>query len=356
MWSGRGKLTLQTTSAISGVRVAKAAKAFCIHCGNRVREGEPFCGTCGRPTSWASHDDRVAWELAQWSHTSGRGGVHAPAPPQPRRRAHASTEESRGTVVQMPARGGYVEEVYTPPREYFARPGRRTPEPEELEEVEELVRKTAPVRPVAQARAVGETRRPTALPPRRITRSESDAAGSPQPERTLRAAPEPQRPAASLPAPAAPAAVPEPAAAIKAEAIPAPEAVAEEPPARAREIPEHVPEEAEEIAAVLRKLEARVGSLHERVADLEGRLARAASLGERLEQVAAEGPAALPPVPPQPFIAPQPVVASRPAVAPQAAATPAEAVPSSGPKPGRKVRAAVAAFRRALSRIIEIRD
>jgi hypothetical protein len=38
----------------------------------RIDVGSPFCGSCGHPTQWASHDDRVEWELGQWRKTRAR--------------------------------------------------------------------------------------------------------------------------------------------------------------------------------------------------------------------------------------------------------------------------------------------
>lgn len=46
--------------------MAKAAKAVCDRCEYRLHSGAPYCGNCGVPTAWATHDDRVAWELHQY--------------------------------------------------------------------------------------------------------------------------------------------------------------------------------------------------------------------------------------------------------------------------------------------------
>jgi hypothetical protein len=48
--------------------MAKAAKALCARCENRVTAGNPFCGSCGYPTSWANHEERTTWEVAQYRH------------------------------------------------------------------------------------------------------------------------------------------------------------------------------------------------------------------------------------------------------------------------------------------------
>src|SRR2546426_10368450 len=46
--------------------MSKAAKALCGRCEHRVASGTPFCGACGYPTPWATHDERTAWEVAQY--------------------------------------------------------------------------------------------------------------------------------------------------------------------------------------------------------------------------------------------------------------------------------------------------
>lgn len=39
---------------------------ICSRCETPFRRTVPFCDGCGGPTPWASHDDRVAWEVRQW--------------------------------------------------------------------------------------------------------------------------------------------------------------------------------------------------------------------------------------------------------------------------------------------------
>lgn len=56
--------------------MAKAAKVLCDRCESRITAGVSFCGHCGYPTRWASHEERTAWEVSQWktadrSHTPG---------------------------------------------------------------------------------------------------------------------------------------------------------------------------------------------------------------------------------------------------------------------------------------------
>jgi hypothetical protein len=48
--------------------MAKKARVryLCTYCEARIHEGTSFCGSCGRPTTWATHDEKVAWELSQY--------------------------------------------------------------------------------------------------------------------------------------------------------------------------------------------------------------------------------------------------------------------------------------------------
>lgn len=46
--------------------MAKAAKVVCDRCENKLVAGVSFCVRCGGPTKWASHEERVSWELTQW--------------------------------------------------------------------------------------------------------------------------------------------------------------------------------------------------------------------------------------------------------------------------------------------------
>ena len=39
---------------------------ICTFCNEKLASGSPFCAKCGHPTQWATHDDRVLWELGQW--------------------------------------------------------------------------------------------------------------------------------------------------------------------------------------------------------------------------------------------------------------------------------------------------
>ena len=58
--------------------MAKAAKVLCDRCESRINAGVSFCDRCGCPTQWASHQERVSWELTQWQATDR---THAPGSP-----------------------------------------------------------------------------------------------------------------------------------------------------------------------------------------------------------------------------------------------------------------------------------
>jgi len=58
--------------------MAKAPKALCGRCENRVTLGDPFCGSCGYPSAWATHDERTAWEVAQYRHKSASVPIGVP--------------------------------------------------------------------------------------------------------------------------------------------------------------------------------------------------------------------------------------------------------------------------------------
>ncbi|MEX2558248.1 MAG: hypothetical protein WEB06_21770 [Actinomycetota bacterium] len=58
--------------------MAKAAKVLCDRCESRITVGVSFCDRCGGPTQWASHQERVGWELTQWQ---AADRTHAPGSP-----------------------------------------------------------------------------------------------------------------------------------------------------------------------------------------------------------------------------------------------------------------------------------
>jgi hypothetical protein len=64
--------------------MAKAIRVACDRCETKIRVGTPYCISCGTPTEWASHEERVEWELTQWHRTGD--APHQPLPPAPKKR------------------------------------------------------------------------------------------------------------------------------------------------------------------------------------------------------------------------------------------------------------------------------
>ncbi len=42
------------------------SKTTCLSCDSKLRRGRSFCPSCKQPTVFASHDERVRWEMEQW--------------------------------------------------------------------------------------------------------------------------------------------------------------------------------------------------------------------------------------------------------------------------------------------------
>ena len=94
--------------------MAKAARAVCERCEHRLHSGAPFCSKCGIPTAWASHDDRVAWELNQYrekAEKSPMGVLYEPSsvrtavmdkPKSSRRPRLFGRKSSHGTTIVVP--------------------------------------------------------------------------------------------------------------------------------------------------------------------------------------------------------------------------------------------------------------
>lgn len=64
--------------------MAKAARTLCDRCDARTMVGEPFCGSCGYPTSWATLDERASWEVAQYREKSVSAPIRTPVEDAPR--------------------------------------------------------------------------------------------------------------------------------------------------------------------------------------------------------------------------------------------------------------------------------
>lgn len=46
--------------------MGRKPRHLCMRCGQKLPEGQSFCEHCGSPTVWASHDEKVEWELEQY--------------------------------------------------------------------------------------------------------------------------------------------------------------------------------------------------------------------------------------------------------------------------------------------------
>jgi len=79
----------------------KQANILCVSCESPLRADSPFCPNCGRPTLWATHDERVEWEVGQW------------------RASRARAEGSKTTTTMMLVRTEAGYEPSAVPREQF---------------------------------------------------------------------------------------------------------------------------------------------------------------------------------------------------------------------------------------------
>jgi hypothetical protein len=52
----------------------KQVNILCDSCDSPLRADSPFCPQCGRPTRWASHAERIEWEVRQWRTSRAREG------------------------------------------------------------------------------------------------------------------------------------------------------------------------------------------------------------------------------------------------------------------------------------------
>ena len=77
--------------------MAKTAKILCDRCESRMIAGDPYCGSCGYPTTWASLDERAAWEVAQYREKAATAPINSIAGDAPRTRA-----ASRVDVAERP--------------------------------------------------------------------------------------------------------------------------------------------------------------------------------------------------------------------------------------------------------------
>lgn len=92
--------------------MARNMKALCFFCDGKVAIGEPFCPNCDRPSDWATHEQRIEWEVRQWrsARHAPASTVHAPPPVRRRRRAsQAAHGEEPETRILVPAAPHLVE-------------------------------------------------------------------------------------------------------------------------------------------------------------------------------------------------------------------------------------------------------
>lgn len=71
--------------------MARVQKAMCPTCTGRIEIGDSYCDHCGRPTAWASYEERIDWEVRQWRDARSRSG--SPERIQPRRRSTVAVAE-----------------------------------------------------------------------------------------------------------------------------------------------------------------------------------------------------------------------------------------------------------------------
>ena len=127
--------------------MARKLRHGCSRCEQKIVEGHAFCKSCGYPTQWASHDEKVEWELQQYEEARVNGAhadfdrLQAAPPPVIRRSARRVTPTGPSEpepVISVrdfrEQRAGDVAVVRTPePRRHQreAKPLPPVPEPSE---------------------------------------------------------------------------------------------------------------------------------------------------------------------------------------------------------------------------------
>ena len=74
--------------------MAKSIKVLCEFCETKLTLGASFCEKCGRPTRWATHEERTTWEVWQWRRSERARARHPASAPQRRRFSAAVADES----------------------------------------------------------------------------------------------------------------------------------------------------------------------------------------------------------------------------------------------------------------------
>lgn len=78
--------------------MARIQKIICASCTGTIRVGESYCDHCGQPTTWASYEERIDWEVRQWRNARSRSGTSEVIQPR-----YAQSRGSGVAVAQMDA-------------------------------------------------------------------------------------------------------------------------------------------------------------------------------------------------------------------------------------------------------------
>ena len=202
----------------------------CTFCDEKLSNGQAFCGKCGQPTRWASHDERVLWDLGQWETSRKRSAKTDRAVASATRSQElAESVRSRAAVPSAESQTRPVEEPG--PRRSMLSRFRRPAEPAASVPAAKAPTAPAPAAPAATAPAAPAARvttpertAPTSTP----TPKPSIAAQRPVPVRSTAPAAKPaatnggRTPPGSAPASTGPARPSQVARAVRTAASNAP--------------------------------------------------------------------------------------------------------------------------------------
>jgi len=155
--------------------MGRSSKIECMFCDKKFLAGASLCEHCGRPTQWASHDERVEWEVSQWRQTRAEAPVPAMAA------VAAQSARPNGASADAPHRP-------TPPSR---RPRKRAPEPVvEAEAPHEEIYVAQPSRPPSYAARRSSRVAPEPGAPKPIRAPEPVAEPAPAARAEVKSAPE----------------------------------------------------------------------------------------------------------------------------------------------------------------------
>src|SRR5688572_22054411 len=83
--------------------MARAPKTLCTQCDHKIAVGTAFCPNCEQPTLYATYDERVSWEVAQWKKM--RAEPLAPAAKMqatPTRASRAAKADAKPSLTLVP--------------------------------------------------------------------------------------------------------------------------------------------------------------------------------------------------------------------------------------------------------------